>query len=201
MFKRLMAVLLVALTVSTGCVTDGSSSGERAIVLSNFSGQDLYLASIFGVGPARDAVPSVTSYIDPTLKIGPEGQRVLDELVSEIEAANPKFFEEFAKDLRTGDRVVIRSALQRAGEATRMAAEKRLQISNADLAANKSVALTSGAKSGDDPTYVLVFSVAVAVAVAAVIGPVLFWGKERSQNSLAVDAVADDIANTVGSAL
>ncbi len=199
MFKRFMVSSLIAATLLGGCAAPPSgppsgSTAERSEQLASFSGEQLYLATLFGVGPARDAVPSVASYADETLTRGADAQRGLDELVAQVAAAHPRFFGEFARDLRSGDRVVIRAALVRAGEVTKKVVEQVHQINADDLAESNKVLHARAAKPSDpdDATGPVAVSVAAVVVVFVLIAIVL--AAPDGSTELALDAVSDELA-------
>jgi SdpC family antimicrobial peptide len=197
MFRRFLASSLIATTLLAGCATEPSGpTVDRTEELASFTGEQLYLATLFGVGPARDTVPSVASYADETITIGAEAQRSLEELVGQIAAAHPQFFADFARDIRSGDRVAIRAALVRAGEVTKTVVEQVHQIDAEELARNGNIAVSRKGRPSDpdDATGPVAVSVAAIIVVAAVIAIVVVFGATDGSSDLALDAVSDELA-------
>jgi SdpC family antimicrobial peptide len=82
-----------------------SESGSAAATV-KFDGETLFSAIFFGTGPAAALLPS-RAFPEPT-------NDQARTIVAGINAADPAFFSRFAADVRSGDRLVIREALNNA---------------------------------------------------------------------------------------
>jgi len=185
--KRLIALVLVASTVLAGCSTSLTDRSSAASVqLASYSGEELYTGIIFGYGRAGGLVPTVSSYVDQSIELSAAQRQRIDAVIAEIKASNPDFFNQFARDIRSGDHVVIRAALERALKTT---AETTKRV------ATSTKALPGATSERDiiDPAVdieTFIYAVLVLFLFAIDITPI----QPPTESSLVLDAMTDDIA-------
>jgi SdpC family antimicrobial peptide len=130
--------------------SDGGSGG--ATVSAKFDGETLFSAIFFATGPAAARLPS-RSFPEPTA----DQARTI---VAGINAADPAFFSRFADDVRTGDRIVIREALNNAARMLEMVITAAY---NATMDCDASVDPTC------DPNLGIVLALRIDIAIVAVV--------------------------------
>ena len=88
-----------------------------------FSGPDLYRGIILAHGPVADLIPEIRDQIlPPRVAQDRQLQRAMemfqDRLIEEIALTHPKFFDEFAAAMRSGDHLAVQEGLESAGQVT-----------------------------------------------------------------------------------
>jgi SdpC family antimicrobial peptide len=176
--KRLLALLLVASTALAGYSTSSlGQSTATSVDLASYSGEELYTNIIFGYGRAGTLVPTVSHYIDRSIKVSPVQRKRVEDVIADIKASDPKFFSQFARDVQSGDHMVIRAALERAiiTTAVTTARQPRDQIRSIDPAV-------------DIETFI--YAIFVLLAFFIDFTPL----QPRADNDLVLDALTDDLA-------
>jgi SdpC family antimicrobial peptide len=151
-------VIAFALALVIGTITpvtavarsDGGSGSSTATT--TFDGQTLFSAIFFATGPAAARLPA-RAFPEPTA----DQARTI---VSGINAADPAFFKKFADDIRTGDRVVIREALNNAARMLEMVITAAY---NATMDCDPTVDPTC------DPSLGIVLALRIDIAIVVVV--------------------------------
>ena len=101
------AILLIVGVDARSAVARSDAVGGGAVA--KYDGQTIFSAVFFAKGPAASALPT-RAFPAPT-----EDQA--QTILGAIQAADPSFFDRFAADIRSGDRALIREALNGAARA------------------------------------------------------------------------------------
>lgn len=88
-----------------------------------FSGMDLYRGIILAHGPVAGLIPEIRDQlVPPGLLQDRQLRRAMemfqDRLIEEIALTHPKFFDEFAAAMRSGDHLVVQDGLEKAARVT-----------------------------------------------------------------------------------
>jgi SdpC family antimicrobial peptide len=150
--------LAIALVVGTNAApaalarsdSGGSTSSTPAAAM--FDGRTLFSAIFFATGPAAALLPA-RAFPAPTAD---QARTIVDG----INAADPSFFKKFADDVRTGDRVVIREALNNAARLLEQVIQGSFETT---LDCDPSVDPTC------DPSLGIVLALRVDIAIVAVV--------------------------------
>lgn len=192
--KRLIALVLIASTVEAGCSTSLTDRSSAASVqFASCSGEELYTGIFFGYGRAGGLIPTVSSYVDQSIELSAAQRQRIDVVIAEIKASNPDFFNQFARDIWSGDHVVIRAALERALKTT-AETTKRVATSTKALpgaASDRDISIELDLSPAVDiETFIYVVLVVFLFVVVIDFLPLQL----PMEASLVLDAMADDIA-------
>lgn len=104
-----LATLLLISSLAASPSPSVASGGAPTQQAARFDGRVLFEAVAFGQGPAARLFPELASIP----KASPETARAIALILDQMEASAPGFFDRFGTDLYSGDRVRVRSALER----------------------------------------------------------------------------------------
>lgn len=117
--SRTAAVLAAALLMPTAAASAATAdqAGPAADSVRAYSGEELYNALHFGVGPAAEGLGELTpSFDDPEAVAQAEKMSAIG--VDHLLESDPAYFETFEEELTSGDRVRVDAALKGSGTET-----------------------------------------------------------------------------------
>lgn len=182
----LLAVTMVVGTVSNSysaaaATTAQSHQATAAIPPSGgYDGRTLYVGLAFGQGPVAALFPELEGL--HSMAAGHEDY--VNATVSEMASLDPTFFERFAHEIQSGDRVRIRAALAEADDLGAVAASRvGVNEPNARMVA--------------DQELILFIAAVIIVFVFAFIGPITAPTLQAQVAPLDRDLAADRIARVL----
>jgi SdpC family antimicrobial peptide len=109
-FRRLGGSLVVVLAVAlTATLINSVYSVQRPVPAAPYDGITLYRGLFFASGPVASKIPTLSktgSYFPAEYK------SLEDQIIRYIQAKDPKFFESFAREIQSGDRVRVGQAIR-----------------------------------------------------------------------------------------
>jgi len=190
LIQRLAFVMAILVVVGNAdsrpanAAAAAQSSSSRAVLapIDGYDGETLYRGLAFGEGRVGALFPE----LDGIREVMAGHEDYADALVQEIATLDPTFFNRFALEVQSGDRVQIRSALREADDLGRVASSRII----VDLPQARMVSDQS------DIVLLVLTAVVLFVLIVVVAAPTL----QSQYTPLDRDIAADRIAEVLASA-
>lgn len=188
----LSTAILVA-AVASPAIAVGTPEGTIAAQTtskSSYSGEALFEAIVFGVGPAAVEVTDLATPVQQT----PEALEMIAVIVEEIESTEPRYFHRLEVGLKSGNTKLVDKSLQETSTVLANSLQSLGYLTKEDIAAGPSciqVVLFAAAA--------LVVVAAGVLVVAAVSVTNVFWGPASaadSKSSLRYEKLVAQIASS-----
>ena len=192
-FSGAVALLLaIAVTLS---LIDRAYSVPQLTRLKPYDGVTLYRGLFFASGPFASRVPT-TQKIAPYLPA--EYKSLESQTITYIQKNDPKFFDNFAREIQSGDRVRIAAAIRNATKLQKQAIAAETKNSRTPFAAQvRSYSLRTEREPEAENDANVAVEVVVWVAVLVVI--LAFWVKAPPEQikGITFEKYVNEIANAV----
>ena len=186
--------LLALAGLSAACAGDRTpTAAATQAPAARFNGEQLFRGIYFGQGEAGNALPeiwaegkSAEAHAHNAAELA-EVRHQIDAIVAKVNAQDPRFFDRFAADVRSGDRLRIQGAVDQ-GATMLLKAIDTKNVKPSDLL-------------GVYPcvTVWLAIDYVVAAQVAAVVEVALLWDRSPTEGAtLQREQVVDMIATRFG---
>lgn len=196
LLRRLSSVLAVilagALTVS---FINSVYSGQESVQVRPYDGVTLYKALFFASGPVASKIPTIQKGA-PYLPA--EYKRLESQIIRYIQEKDPKFFDNFAKDIQSGDRVRVAEAIKRTSKLQRVAL---LEVTKNTQAPFATQVRRLRVQQEPEPEAENDANVAIEILVFVLIFVTVFWESPKSRPSelkgLNFERYVDEITRAV----
>ncbi|MGV8911350.1 MAG: hypothetical protein ACOH14_01930 [Rhodoglobus sp.] len=161
----------------------------EGVAESSYTGEALFEAIIFGIGPAAAEVTDLATPVEQT----PEALEAIEMIVAEVGTADPSYFDRLENGLQSGDVKAVDRVLQETSVIFAESLESLGYLTKEDIAAGPSciqVVLFAAAA--------LVVVAAGVLVVAAVSVTNVFWGPKSASdpdNSFRYEKLVSQIAS------
>jgi SdpC family antimicrobial peptide len=185
--------LLLALTVTITFIDRAYSVPAATVQKTPYDGLALYRGLFFASGPVASKIPTIQKaapYLPADYK-NLEGQ-----ITKYILSKDPKYFDKFANDIQSGDRVRVADAIRRTGKLQREAMLSITQKSRTNFATN-----VGRLREERPPEAENDGNVAVEIVVFVLLFVTIFWNSPKSRpnelKGLSFDRYVNEIVTAV----
>jgi SdpC family antimicrobial peptide len=199
-FGRYAAGIAVVLTVAiTVSFLNGSYSVAEPVQLRPYDGLTLYRAFFFGQGPVVSKIPSLSK----VARYFPTDYKNLEgPITNYIRKKDPTFFEQFGRDIQSGDRVKVSAAIRRGNRLQKEALIEVTKNSRTQFASQvRRLQSRPGPASEPEPENDANVAVEVVVWVALFVAIVIWLVAEKTPpnelKGLRFEQYVDEIVRTM----